>query len=158
MKDDQYREWIKGAASLTTPQIKDLTNRIKVLSNVRSDFSGKQDFGDRVLNAVADVLRKKHVDAPSVNLMRKSAAYAVSKEKAVALSNFIALCSHSKLVQDRILRLGLSLLYDDMLQWQNVTVSPHTLLQQIHRIPATLNRHFPGYAAAGLLIKVVKGI
>lgn len=158
MNDEQYREWVKGVTSLTALQIKDLSNRIKILSNIRVDFSGKQDFGDRVLVAVVDVLRKKHVDTPSYNMLRKSSAYASSKEKVASLSQFFEQVSSSKLVQERILRLAISLLFDDLLHWQNVTISAHTVLQQLHRIPATLNRHFPGYAAAGLLTKVVKGI
>ena len=56
--------------------------------------------------------------------------------------------------QHALLRLGLQLLYDDMTDRQ-LAVSARTLLANIHRVPAVLNKAFPNYAKAGLLHWVV---
>ena len=111
----------------------------------------------RVLNAICFVMIKLNVDSPSVSSLQKSAAYASSKSKFDDLEVFFKQISKSKLIQDHILKAAIELLYFDLVNWQGIAISSHTLLRQIHRVPATLNRHFPGYANSGMLTKLVKG-
>lgn len=157
MNEKQYKDWVKALPELSAAQAQDVSNRLKVLSFAAlREFTGKQLFGDRITQAICSVFTQKGVEHPSVHSLRKSQAYASSKDKFLDLAAFFEKISESRLVQDAILREAIGLLYQDMLQWQGVTISSHTILQHIHRLPATLNRHFPGYASSGLLHKIVK--
>ena len=156
MNPAQFKLWAGLVPTLTPEQTNELLTRFKLLSKTNDKLhSGKQQFGERVLQALCTVLRKNNVETPSVTTLRKSVAYVNSREKLQDLQTFFEKTSPSKMVQDRILRMAIELLYNDLLQWQGVAISSHTLLKQIHRIPATLNRHFPGYAASGMLVKIV---
>ena len=155
MNQEQYKLWVKELPQLSVGQLSDLSSRIKLLAKTSTkQHIGKQDFGDRVLQSISIIMRK--VDGASAIALRKSAAYASHKQKIEDLSTFFESISKSKLVQDSILRMAIEYLYVDLLEW-GVPVSSHTMLKQMHRIPATLNKHFPGYAQSGLLTKLVKG-
>lgn len=158
MNETNYKEWIAQLPSLTKEQASELVTRVKLLSSGKvKPANGKQEFGDRLLQIICDVMRKNNVETPSPINLRKSAAYGQASGKLQDLQVFFELISKSKLVQDSILKEAVQLLYNDLLQWQGVAISSHTLLKQIHRIPATLNKNYPGYAASGMLTKIVKG-
>lgn len=134
-----------------------LLARLKILSGGdQRPASGKSDFGARVCSAICHVLNKQGVDFVSPHVLQRSAAYGHAKDKFADLAKFFEGVSDKKLGQDQILREGIELLYRDLLHWK-VAISPHTLLQQIHRVPATLSRHYPGYAESGLLHMLIKG-
>lgn len=157
MNDAAYRTLAASLPELTHTQLSDLLSRAKLLSSVAPTVvTGKQDFGVRVTDAICDVLRKQGVETVSSSTLRKSSAYASSREKMKDLNVFLEKASSQRIIQDAILREAVKLLYFDLLNWQGIAISSHTLLQQIHRIPATLQRHYPGYAASGLLIKILK--
>jgi hypothetical protein len=120
--------------------------------------SGKQEFGDRFIQSICSVMDKLGVEKPSPLVLRKSSAYNSSKNKLEDLASFFASVSNTRIVQDQILKLSIELLYHDMLQWKGIAVSSHTLIKHMHRLPSTLNRHFPGYAGSGLLKNIVEGI
>ena len=159
MNSDQYKGWIGDLPKLTTAQIMDLSCRVKLLSQVSvKEHEGKSEFSMRVLQAVCDVLRKLNVETPSPNMLKKSSAYVNVKDKIQDLIPYFEKVSKSKMVQDAILRKGVELLYYDLTAWQGISISSHTLLRQIHRVPSSINRSFPGYADSGLLCKLVKGV
>ena len=156
MNPDQYKIWIGDLPKLTPTQVMDLSTRIKLLAQVSvKEYDGKAEFSNRVLQAVCDVLKKLNVETPSPTMLKKSAAYVSSKDKMQDLIPYFEKASKSKMVQDAILRKGIELLYYDLVAWQGISISSHTLLRQIHRIPSTLNKSFPGYADSGLLCKLV---
>ena len=158
MDEQRYKLWAAEIATLTPKQASAALQRFKLgVKTSPKEHAGKQDFGDRVLAAIVTVLIKAQVESPSASNLRKSAAYAQAKSKLQDLQNFIEKTSQSKLVQDQILKEGIFLLYHDLLQWQKIAISSHLVLRQIHRIPAVINRHYPGYAASGMLTKIVKG-
>ena len=157
MDQNQYKIWVAQLHTLDAMQLRDISSRINLLSKSSTKaHDGKQEFGIRVLEAISSVMKKNNADAASVTTLRKSAAYASAREKVQDLQIYFEKISKSKLVQDQVLKESVGLLYYDLLSWQGVAVSCHTLLQQIHRIPAVLNRAFPNYAASGLLSKIVK--
>jgi hypothetical protein len=154
MNKYEFQEWLKKLPELTKEQSAEVLSRIKILGG-SDDYSGKSDFDSRVLSAICDVLRKNNIENISPHFLRKSVAYANARGKMDDLSAFFGRISKQRMVQDAILRNGLELLYYDLVS-MNIAVSSHTLLNHIHRIPATLNRHFPGYAQSGMLHKIVK--
>lgn len=158
MQESEYIEWVRQLPKLTPTQLNDVKARFRLLDQVSVVIAnrGKKEFGDRVTQAICDVLSRLGVEHPSQSVLRKSSAYAASREKFDNLASFLEAASPHRLVQDQLLKKAIELLYFDLVQWQGIAISAHTVLSQIHRIPATLNKHFPGYAASGLLLKIVK--
>jgi hypothetical protein len=158
MDPAQYKIWVAELPQLDSTQRAELLARFKLLSgSCAKEHTGKSDFDVRLLAALCDAMKKNNVETPSVNSLRKSAAYVGARDKIQDLSDYFESVSKSKLVQDSILKIAINLLYHDLLAW-NVPVSSHTVLKQCHRLPSVLSRHFPGYAASGLLTKLVKGL
>ena len=158
MDEQQYKQWIAQIPSLSAKQCSDVLTRFKLLlPSAAKELNGKAKFSDRVLQAICTVLNKNKVECPNPITLRKSSAYVSASPKFNDLKIFFDNISKSKLVQDQILREGVNLLYHDLLQWQGIAISSHLLLKHTHRIPSVLNRSFPGYAASGLLQKIVKG-
>lgn len=158
MNQDAYKNWVAELPKLSVGQLSDLSSRIKLLAKTAiKDHDGKQEFGDRVLQALCDVMKRNNLETPHSATLKKSAAYVNAKAKIEDLSVYFEKISKQKLVQDSILKVAIDLLITDMLSWQGVAVSSHSVLKQIHRIPSMLNRSFPGYATSGLLTKIVKG-
>lgn len=156
MDEIDYKIWIHKLPTLTKQQVNDVSNRIKILSFASGkEFTGKQDFGARVSEAICATFRKLGVECPSPNTLRKSAAYAHSKDKFDDLASFFEKVSQQRLVQDAVLVIGIEQLYNSMLSWGH-PISSHTVLNHIHRVPAALNKAFPGYAQVGLLTRLVK--
>jgi len=146
-----------GLHELDSMQLKDISSRINLLTKSSTKIhDGKSNFGARVLQSICDVMRKHNVETPSVATLKKSAAYASARAKFDDLQIFFDKISKSRIIQDAILNEAVQLLYFDLVNWQGVAISSHTLLNQVHRIPATLNRHFPGYAISGTLTKIVE--
>lgn len=158
MNNKVYKEWVQQIQLLSSAQLNDVLNRIKILNSASSNnVPGKKEFGDRLLQSICVVLIKKNVECPSVTFLRRSSAYATfNKNKSSDLATFFSKVSNSRLVQDMLLKEAVSLLYDDLQHWQGIAISSHTLIQQAHRLPAVLNRAFPGYASNGLLHKIVR--
>lgn len=158
MNDKEYKDWISQLPLLTTQQLENLSTRIKLLDKTSSKIhGGKQEFGLRVLQAICDTMNKNKVETPTVNTLRRSAAYVAVKLKIQDLQTFFESLSKSKITQDAVLKIAVGLLYENLLTWKGVAVSSHLLLKQIHRLPSVLNQAFPGYSQSGLLVKIVKG-
>lgn len=154
----EYKQWVNQLPKLSVAQLNDLSTRIKLLANsAGKEHIGKSSFGDRLLSVLCDVMKKHNVETPSISSLRKSTAFTQSKGKIDDLQVFFETISKSKLVQDSILKVAINLMYHDLLQWKGVAISSHTMLKQIHRIPSTIHKSFPGYAASGMLTKLVKG-
>lgn len=154
MNKQEFQQWIKELPNLTKDQASEVLSRIKLLGVVK-EHDGKQDFGSRVLQAITEVLRKNNIEATSVHFLKKSVAYGNAKGKLDDLSAFFDNISKSRMMQDAILREAIQLLYYDLVNLE-LAISSHTILNHIHRIPATLNRHYPGYVDSGLLTKIIE--
>ena len=76
-------------------------------------------------------------------------------DKAKRLVEFVAEQHRDRRVQDGILRVGAQLLLKHFQRWaaeqDDVIVSIDVVARNIHKIPARLDREFPGYGACGLL-------
>lgn len=154
MNDAEYKAWVRGLISLSPTQLSDLQGRMKILGPVPA---GPNDnpFVRRVADIIITVLLKYGAESMSPVALAKYAANPKHKTKLEDLAAYLRAVSDKRLVQDKILKVAVGLLYHDLLNWQKVAISPYTLINQIHRIPATINRHFPGYAASGMLEIIV---
>lgn len=114
------------------------------------------DLSRMVLEAIADCMSSKGIDfAPAARLARTS-QYKSYQEKVGDFYPFLKQTAHgSKVKLQALVKLSVLLLYDD-LQAMGVTFTSRTMLSHAHRIPAVLNKAFPGYAAHGLLGLVLR--
>lgn len=152
-----YKVWASQIPALTQTQRSDVITRFKLLSGDGSrEHKGKQEFGDRVLHAICEVLTKNRVECPSYSVLRKSVAYTNAKGKMDDLEKFFDTISKSRLMQDQVLKESVLLLYNDLLKWDDVAISSYTIIGQVHRLPSVLNKSFPGYAQSGILHRIVK--
>lgn len=147
MTELEYAKWVRGLSDLSPLQLADLNKRLKLLGPTSIDDS----FGSRFLGALKDVLLKLNGEIINPIRLAKGATFAKNKDKLAQLQVFIEATSQRRIVQDQILRIGLEKLYKDLVEWGEFAISSSTLISHLHRIPATLDKHFPGYAAAGML-------
>ena len=160
MTTDSFNQIVAALPTLSTKQRSSLLERLKLLqtisTNEKTNSSGKRDIDSRVLTVLCNVLRDLGVEYPSLDVLRKSSSYPAFSKKLPDLIEFLSHVGSERIAQDALLKIGLELLYWDMVNWQGVVVSAVTLMSHIHRIPATLNRHFPHYASSGLLKMIVR--
>lgn len=79
------------------------------------------------------------------------------REKLPALAGYIKRAAPKQIQRRAIFRLGVELLYDNLVE-MNVPITEVTLLGHIHRLPAVLDVHFPGYAASGMLAWIIREV
>jgi hypothetical protein len=144
------------------------------LERVRNHASARLAFGlagtgratktESLVNAlvtiIADECHRQGIDVrASSTRMAKGRAFPAFKavvEGPQGIGVFLQRASNKSQVRLLALaRLSIELLIKNLLD-MGVAVSAGTLMRHIHRIPAVLNRAFPGYAAAGMLHLVVR--
>jgi hypothetical protein len=160
MTDDVFNQIVDKLPTLSAKQRSNLLERLKLLQSLSTkettNANGKRDIESRVLNVLCNVLRELGVEYPSLDVLRKSSSYAAFQRKLPDLMEFLSHVGSERIAQDALLKIALELLYWDMVSWQGSVVSAITLMSHIHRIPATVSRHFPGYASSGLLKMIVR--
>jgi hypothetical protein len=136
---------------LTESERATLSTRLKALhqfgSGARTPTASYHS--DEVLGAVAELLRGHGIEFVSVPVLARMADKQFSG-KLPSLFKFLAAQHPNRIGQRSLLLLGLDLLYRDLSK-AGVAVTAKVLLANVHRIPATLDKHFPGYARAGML-------
>lgn len=155
MADDAYIRLLQTLPNLSQEQRINLVQRLKMLESIskneKNGNNGKRDDTSRVLESICTVLARIGVEYPSVDVLRKSSSFAAFQRKLPDLFKFLSRVGPARLAQDALLKIGLQLLYYDIVSFKDATVSAHTLMSHIHRVPAVINRAFPGYASSGLL-------
>ena len=155
-----FDQLVESLPTLSNQQVTALSTRLKALQSLSNGHSettcGKRDIESRVLSCICEVLRDTGCEFPSVEILRRSVHFSAFVKKLPDLIEFVSQAGDSRIIQDALLKVGLDLLYWDMVNWHDATVSAYTLMQHIHRVPATLNKHFPGYSSSGCLGWIVR--
>lgn len=108
-----------------------------------------------MLGAVADYMRDRGIDATSVSLLRGQRGYRAFAAKVPAIAKFLKPCG-ARVKQRALLHVGIELLFAD-LQKIGLAATSRLVMAHAHRIPAVINRAFPGYAQQGLLHLIIRG-
>lgn len=155
-----FAQLIKALPELTTTERDSLAQRLKVLQSLpgakEQPVNGKRDLDDRVLSILCQTLRDLGVEYPSFAILRRGNAYAAFNNKLPGVYKFLEQVGPDRIAQDALLKLALELLYTDLVSWQGVSISAMTMMSHIHRVPATVSKHFPGYAMCGMLPWIIK--
>jgi hypothetical protein len=138
--------------SLTDTERAALSNRLKAFQQFGSGARTKPADHyqrDEALGCVTELLRSQGVDfvQPAILLRIADKNFAL---KLPGLFKFLASQHPNRAGQRALLMIGLDLLYRDLAK-AGIAVTAKVLLSNIHRIPATLDKHFPGYARVGML-------
>lgn len=139
-------------------RIKSLTQFVPSGDNAPTlEQSAREIDGDAgvVIQTIAAVLMSMGVEFVSVDNLRKDTGYKTFREKVPDLMTYIRRAAHTRNEQRALLRMGISLLYDNMTK-AGFPVSARTIRNNIHRLPSIFNMTFPGYARAGLLSMLLK--
>ena len=108
---------------------------------------------DLVLHAIVSHLSARGAEHASVGMLKKSPQFNAFKVKIPAVVRFF--CTKNRTELNAFLNVAIPLLYDDLTE-MGIAVSARTLLVHIHRLPATINKHFPRYASSGMLHLLLK--
>lgn len=149
-----------GALERILPFLSDLTD-IEV-SKLRARLSAFASLGtpkmeasdeDLVLEALCEYLSSKGIEYAYPALLKKTPQYRSFSRKSDSILRFLQ--TKVKIEQRALLALGMDLLYKNLCDI-GIAVSARTMMMHIHRMPACLNRSFPGYAANGMLAFIVR--
>ena len=156
----EFDQLVDQLPKLSQGQRSTLLDRLKVLQSINSDAKtstpGKRDIGSRVLTILCTMLRDLGVEHPSLSMLQKNSQYPAFARKLPSVMEFIAGVGSSRIAQDALLKIALELLYWDIVNISGEAVSSFTIMSQIHRVPAVVNKSFPGYSSSGLLKFIVR--
>jgi len=127
------------------------------LAYARTLFSPGTDNGDEALaiRAICQVLASKGIEYPSLPLLSRWPGYSAFCAKVPGVIKFLS--GPGKITRSEtsaLLTFAVELLMED-LQSMNLAIGARNLMNHIHRIPAVVNRCFPGYARSGLLHQMI---
>jgi hypothetical protein len=120
--------------------------------NINGDASAE---GKRVFRVVADEMRAAGLADAREQSYWKLSQRANFDGKAERLVAFLAEQHHDRRVQDGILRIGVQLLikfFQRFAETQDTFIITTAIIaRNVHKVPARLDREFPGYAACNML-------
>lgn len=109
-----------------------------------------------VLDAILAIIRSAGGGSVPVVMLKRSSQYREFKKKVpVVLDAFRRQKDMSAVKLRALVRVSMQLLQQD-LQQIGIAVTARTLMSHVHRLPAVLDKNFPGYLHAGLISVVVR--
>lgn len=144
LSDADWQRLVNGRKAL-----KSLNGTDQQDPNVMDDADGL------VLDALTSTLTRLSVEHASIYFLRKHPHYSLFKTRCSDLMPFFRAAVATRNEQRLLLELAMELLYKELTE-MGIAVSCRTMMNHVHRIPAVLNKHFPGYAASGLLSWILK--
>lgn len=159
-----YDQILKGLLDLNVSQLAEVRARAGILSEAggakqrTTGLSGGQPMPDMiaetdvelVLSEIAGHLREQGIEFVSVSMLKKVQGFGKFAEKIPAVMIFFRKITTNRVKLRALIRIAIALLYKDLAR-MNISASTRTMMNHFHRVPAVLNRNFPGYAQSGLL-------
>ena len=158
MKTDSLVKAIRATKGLTTLELQELRAHLNVLLQFgpsSADRAVATAEAPEELLMIAQHGRDKGGALVPVTDLMHAKQYDTFKVKLPRVQAFIAQVG-SKNAQRGLFRLGLVLLERDI-RMRRMTPSYMQFMNEVHRIPALINREFPGYAANGMLRLIIRG-
>jgi hypothetical protein len=149
---ESYREVLRLLPTLTGAELAQVQSAIKALGAIGP---AQDDSASQVLKCLCNLLQKRGLEFPQPSVLMKMSIYPAYKRKVPALLQYLQHAGLATKVQQwAALSIGFGLLYDSLTA-QGLACDASVLMRQVHRLPALINREFPGYAEAGYLAKIV---
>lgn len=150
------------AARLTDAEVATLENAIAARKALGQSVNKSESIAVRlapdellVLEAIVSFMDSTGVDASNAGMLAKTSNFQAFKKKVPAIMQVLKASNLKRNETRAVLRTGASMLYQ-VLTEQGVEATSRRMMDHIHRLPAQLDRHFPGYAMMGLLSVIVR--
>jgi hypothetical protein len=113
---------------------------------------GRTSIEDVLLETISQYARDKGIEFVTVERLRASQQMKQAREKlAEGLEDYLRNAVAKNRIELRaFMKLAISLVFKEMAQLR-LSASGRTVLAYVHRIPAVINKAFPGYASSGML-------
>ena len=146
------QEIISQLPFLSSDELDRLHQRIKALKG-SSEPKMKKSNGAADVEMVQGVIC--HVlNSRGIMWSRKFIKVEGQLDKVKSVIEYVEKAVHERIRQEALLIIAIDLLWQDMAR-QHLPTTGNTLLRNLHRIPAIMDCHFPGYAKAGLLKLII---
>lgn len=146
------KEIIASLPRLSPEERSQVAAAAKALASNAPLKAGKGEF---VLQCIVATAEMQGLELRPPESLRRSTSYVGFTDKAVKLETWLANAVDDRTAQRALLMLGLRLLVENIRD-MNLNVGSSMLMRHIHRLPAVMDRHFPGYYEAGVLGMIVK--
>lgn len=149
-------EIILRLQTLSPKELEVVHGHIKVLKQTQIESSDKKVNGDAdediVINVICSVLQAKGIGHP-VGFVRKSRSD--RRDKLHFAASFVKNVVGTRIEQEALLTTVIDLLSQDIARLK-IPLTGTVILNNLHRIPGVVDKHFPGYAKAGLLKLILR--
>lgn len=163
---DKVSRAVELALKFTPEEWADFERRVKAYRQLSGDDQSRQEPRSSctkdqstdtilVLQEIVLLLQRLGVEFSSVELLQKSPTIKSFNEKVPGVMSYVRKGVKTRNAHRALLSLGLQLLYDRLVK-EGYPAGGRTLMNNIHRLPSTVNSHFPGYAASGMLGMIIK--
>lgn len=149
------KEIIRELPKLSQTDLHLLSIRISALKSIGLP-QVRQDFDDMaILDCIQKTMSSGRIDFSSLYDLKHSIQYKTFSRKVPALMDYLTKITTLRMEKYAATMLGVSLLADNMKEL-SFPVSSRLVMAQIHRIPAVINKAFPGYAQSGMLHLILR--
>jgi len=108
-----------------------------------------------VLQSITKWMQDRAFDLSGIEQLKKTAGYKSFREKVPPVVSYIRRIGKDRNTQRAFLNIGIELLHEDLITI-TIAATSRTMMLHSHRIPAVLNRAFPGYLQAGLMHMILR--
>lgn len=149
---------LQELVKLSPSELEQVRNKVNALRSVTSVGTGSNKQEDQnpimILDAICHVMDSTGVEHTYPNMLMRGMFYKGFKDRAPGIFQFLK-DFETKTEKRAALNLCVKLLYDDI-TGMGYPCSSRTLMKQIGRIPAVVNKNFPGYVQSGYLHKILE--
>lgn len=157
------KEMQKAVASrLTDEEVATLESAIRARRSMGMTASKAESATVRLppeelmmLEAIADFMSYAGADASSAAMLAKTSNFPAFRKKVPPVMEILKRSNLTRTETRAVLRLGVSLLHEKLVA-QGVDTTSRRMMDHIHRLPAQLDQHFPGYGMGGYLKLTVR--
>jgi hypothetical protein len=158
-----FLKLFKQVTELDVAQQDELITRIKAFRSVGGNgiSSGVAESDESfVLRCLTEFMNRRG-DNVTFGLMQRWATPQLAtggllREKIPGLMAFLSKQHSQRSGRRALLMIGIELLYIDLEKSWSVPVTAPALMSRLHFLPRIFDKHFPGYAQAGLLHLIVE--
>lgn len=151
MPTDGLRACLSFIAKATPDELSKIREAVSVSSQFAAAPSARavSQQSDVLLDVISDYMTRKNVDLSAPFILAAGRHYSTFKQKSGPVYEYVKPVG-TRNEQRALLRIGVSLLYAD-LERMGLAITSRLLMAHVHRIPAVINRAFPGYRKIGAL-------
>jgi hypothetical protein len=159
-----YEDILAGLLRLDTDQLAEVRARAGILSQAggakaRTSLPGgklsmpaelAETDVELILSEIAGHLKEQGIEFVSVQMLKNVGGYRKFADKVPGIMIYFRKVTTNRVKLRALIRMSIALLYKDLAR-MNISASTRTMMNHFHRIPAVVNRSFPGYASSGML-------